>query len=148
MPYANPQQKKIKMSEIKTVGDYIRKLQEFPEDWKVKVATPAGGPIAVEHREIKGVPIIAIFGSNGGSFGENPLTEEEYERVSGEFLRKLNGRDYKYTSVHGDHRMYLPGGQSDTCYGTSYDRRIIERMVDEKLIPIEIVDIDRVRRCE
>lgn len=43
---------------MQTVGDYIRKLQEFPENWPVQVSTPAGGDIAIEHREIKGNPVI------------------------------------------------------------------------------------------
>lgn len=136
------------MKEIKTVGDYIRKLQEFPEDWIVKVATPAGGRIAIEHREIKGKPIIAIFGSNGGCFGENPFTEQEYAKRTKDFLRQWNDSSYSYTSGHGDHRMYKRGGVNDTCYGQSFDRRVIERMVEEGMIPADKVDIERVRRCD
>jgi len=132
----------------RTVGDYIRKLQEFPEDWPVQVSTPAGGGIAIEHREINGNPIIAIFGSNGGRFGENPLTDQEYEAKSAEFMRMWNSSDYRYTSIHGDHRMYRPFGQNNTCYGTHFDRRVVERMVAEGLIPADKVDMERVRRCE
>ncbi len=132
---------------MKTVGDYIRKLQEFPEDWPVHVSTQAGGGISVEHREIKGRPVVAVFGSNGGRFGENPLTEEEYEKQSKQFLG-LRQMGYEYTSIHGDHRLYRRGGMSDTCYGAHFDRRIVERMVSEGLIPAHYVDIDRVRRCD
>lgn len=64
---------------LSTVKDYIERLKQFPGDWPVIVSTPAGGGISVEHREINGKPIIAVFGSNGGSFGENPLTDEEYK---------------------------------------------------------------------
>ena len=135
------------MSNLKTVGDYIRAFQEFPEDWRVSVSTSAGGGISVEHREINGLPVIAVFGSNGGRFGENPLTEEEYESESKEFLRKFNNRDYSYTSIHGDHRLYLRGGVNDTCYGTRFDPRIVERMVCDGLISKDLVDIDRVKRC-
>lgn len=135
------------MGDIKTVGDYIRKLQEFPEHWPVSVATPAGGGITIEHREIKGSPVVAIFGSNGGQFGENPLTEAEYKTQAEEFLRKWSSSHYRYTSIHGDHRMYQPGGSNDTCYGQHYDRRIVERMVVEGLIPADRVDIERVQRC-
>ncbi len=92
------------MRELKTVGDYIRALSEFPEDWPVKVATPAGGGVAVEHREIGGAPVVAIFGSNGGRFGENPLTDAEYEKQSRWFL-SLRKMGYQYTSIHGDHRL-------------------------------------------
>ena len=77
-----------------TVGDFIRKLSEFPEGWPVHVSTPAGGKTAIEHREIKGQPVVAVFGSNGGRFGENPLTEQEYSTRSREFLERLEGGDY------------------------------------------------------
>lgn len=136
------------MNNLRTVGDYIRRLQEFPEEWLVQVATPAGGEIAVEHREIKGNPIVAIFGSNGGRFGENPLTEEEYKDKSGQFMRMWNDPAYSYTSIHGDHRLYRRSGLNDTCYGTHFDRRIVERIVADGLISGGKVDIDRVRKCE
>ena len=136
------------MAELKTVGDYIRALREFPEDWLVKVATPAGGGIAVEHREIAGSPVVAIFGGNGGRFGENPLTDDEYEKQSKLFLG-LRQQGYEYTSVHGDHRLYRrSGGVNDTCYGQHFDRRIVERMVVEGLIRANEADIERVRRCD
>ena len=136
------------MRELKTVGDYIRALSEFPEDWPIKVATPAGGGIAIEHREIAGTPVVAIFGSNGGRFGENPLTAQEYEKRSQLFLG-LKRQGYEYTSAHGDHRLYRrSGGMNDTCYGTHFDRRIIERMVSEGLIQAGEVDVERVRRCD
>jgi pyocin large subunit-like protein len=134
--------------ELKTVGDYIRRLQEFPEDWPVKVATQAGGGMAIEHREIKGKPVVAVFGSNGGRFGENPLTDQEYAEKSKEFLQMWKNPYYSYTSCHGDHRMYHPYGQGDACYGHHFDRRVIERMVEEGLIPADRVDIDRVRRFD
>lgn len=135
------------MNEIKTVGDYIRKLQEFPEDWPVHVSTQAGGGIAIEHREIKGDPVVAVFGSNGGRFGEDPLTDQEYEKQSKLFLG-LRQQGYAYTSIHGDHRLYRCGGMNDTCYGTHFDRRIVERMAEEGLVSTSEVDIERVRRCD
>jgi len=133
--------------ELKTVGDYIRALSEFPKDWPVKVATPAGGGVAVEHREIGGAPVVAIFGSNGGRFGENPLTDDEYEKQSKLFIG-LRRQGYEYTSIHGDHRLYRRSGMNDTCYGQHFDRRIVERMVAEGLITPGLVDIERVRRCD
>ncbi len=135
------------MQELKTVGDYIKALSDFPEDWPVKVATPAGGGVAIEHREIGGKPVVAVFGSNGGRFGENPFTDDEYEKQSRRFLG-LKSQGYEYTSIHGDHRLYRRSGQNDTCYGTHFDRRIVERMVDEGLISVNTVDIERVRRCD
>ena len=132
------------MRELKTVGDYIRALSEFPEDWPVQVATPAGGGVAVEHREIGGVPVVAIFGSNGGRFGENPLTDAEYEKQSRLFMG-LREHGEKYTSIHGDHRLYRPG-EMGTCYGQHFDRRIVERMVADGLLQPNEVDIERVRR--
>lgn len=135
------------MQELNTVGDYIRALSEFPEDWPVMVATPAGGGIAIEHREINGVPVIAVFGSNGGRFGENPLTDQEYEKQSRLFLA-LKNQGYNYTSIHGDHRLYQRGGVNDTCYGNHFDRRIVERMVAEGLLSASEMDIERVRYCE
>ena len=117
-----------------TVGEFLDALAKFPREYRVKVATPAGGPIAIEHREINGEPIVAIFGSNGGRFGENPLTEEEYKRQSSAFLSDLKS-GLKYTTIHGDHRTYWPhGGINDTCYGRHYDERIIDRMVQEGIL--------------
>jgi len=133
---------------MKTVKDFIDALSKFPLDWPVSVKTPAGGGISIEHREIGGKPVVGIFGSNGGRFGENPLTEEEYREKSEQFLRDLkNGR--RYTSIHGDHRTYSPDlGRQATYYGEHYDRRIIERMVREGLIAADSVDLERVARCE
>ena len=132
---------------METVGDYIRKLQEFPEDWPVHVSTQAGGGISIEHRDIKGKPVVAVFGSNGGRVGENPLTDQEYEKQSNRFL-DLRRQGYEYTSIHGDHRLYRRGGTCDTCYGTHFDRRIVERMVAEGLISADYADVERVRRCD
>jgi len=132
------------MKELKTVGDYISALSAFPQDWPVKIATLAGGRVAIEHREIGGKPVVAVFGSNGGRFGENPLTEEQYADKSSLFLG-LRRSGYDYTSVHGDHRLYCRRGMNDTCYGTHFDQRIVERMVAEGLIQPHEVDIDRVR---
>jgi hypothetical protein len=129
----------------KTVGDFIELLSEFPRDWPVVVSTSAGGGIAVEHREGKGdgKPFIGIFGKNGGSFGEEPLTEKRYEEEAKDFL---NGLKYGkvYTSIHGDHRLYKPSGINDTCYGKHYDKRVVERMVKEGKIRADSVDLERV----
>lgn len=132
----------------RTVGDFLDALSAFPRDWPVKVSTSAGGGIGIEHREIKGEPIVGIFGKNGGRFGENPLTEAEYQKQSQDFLSDLRlGR--RYTSIHGDHRTYSPNlGDQATCYGRHYDRRVIERMVSEGLIPATSVDLERVQACE
>ena len=121
------------MSEILTVGDYIKKLSEFPEDWRVVIPTTAGGGIAIEHREVDGSPVVAVFGRNGGRIGENPLTDAEYREKSQEFLSRL-GCGFSYTTIHGDHRLYIPSGTNDTCYGTHYDPRIIDRMVQDGLL--------------
>jgi len=131
-----------------TVGDFIALLSKFPKDWLVQVSTQAGGGIAVEHREIGGKPLVGIFGKNGGRFGENPLTEDEYQKQSQDFLASLRGGRV-YTSIHGDHRLYSPFvGDQATCYGTHYDRRVIERMVQEGLITPESVDLERVARLD
>ena len=127
-----------------TVGDFIELLSEFPADWPVHVSTQAGGGIAVVHREVNGKPVIAVHGKNGGSYGEEPLTDAIYEEESERFISDLKyGK--KYTSIHGDHRTYSPEiGSQATCYGSHYDRRIIERMVKEGKIRADSVDIDRV----
>ena len=131
---------------MKTVEDYIKALREFPLDWPVEIDTSAGGGIAIEHREIGGKPVVAIFGSNGGRFGENPLTEEEYKKQSEKFL-SMRSFGYRYTSIHGDHRLYLARfyGVNDSHYGTHFDRRIVERMISEGLIDASEVDVERVR---
>lgn len=131
--------------ELMTVGDYIRALQDFPEDWPVRVSTPAGGGITIERRDIRGVPVVAVFGSNGGQFGENPLTEDEYKKQSSKFIHLMK-LGYEYTTAHGDHRLYQRGGMSS--YGAHFDRRIVERMVDDGLLHESEVDIERVRRCD
>lgn len=130
-----------------TVKDYIEQLKKFPEDWRVIIQFKGGGRTVIAHRETKGEPIVAIYNDNGGCFGENPLTEEEYKKQSERFLLQFNDPYYLYTSIHGDHRMYHPSGTNDTCYGTHYDPRVIERMVNEGLIRGDQVEIDRVRRC-
>lgn len=132
----------------KTVGDYIDALSQFPRDWPVSIRFAGGGGTAIVQRDIKGVPHVAMFNDNGGDFGEKPLTEAEYAERSQDFLAGLKyGR--RYTSIHGDHRLYSPLlGDQATCYGTHYDRRIVERMVAEGLIPGISVDIDRVKYFE
>lgn len=127
----------------RTVEDFIEMLSKFPKDWPVIVSTQAGGGIAVEHRDIDGKAAVCIFGKNGGQFGENPFTEHEYEQKSKQFLNLLKD-GWVYTSVHGDHRLHAKG--CSTHYGSHFDRRIIERMVEEGLIDAASVDIDRVRR--
>jgi hypothetical protein len=127
-----------------TVADFIELLSTFPKEWPVKVSPSAGGGIGIEHRDIKGEPVVAIFGKNGGRFGDNPLTEEEYKKQSEQFLSQFNDPYYSYTTIHGDHRMYHPSGINDTCYGTHYDRRVIERMVKEGLVHIDQKEIERV----
>jgi len=134
---------------METVNDFIERLKQFPPHWRVVVSTTAGGVISIEHREMGGKPIVAVFGSNGGRFGENPLTEDEYERKSAEFLRDIKDPSRSYTSDHGDHRMYSPQlGPQASCYGTHYDRRVIERMVDEGLLRRDDVDLERVKRLD
>lgn len=133
---------------LKTVADYIQQLSQYPPDWPVEVDTQAGGGVVIEHREINGSPVIGIYGANGGAIGEAPLTEEEYQAKSTSFLRMMNGSLYRYTSLHGDHRMYIPGRQNDTCFGIHFDRRVIERLVEEGKLAKDRVDIERVQRCE
>ena len=130
-------------SKTTTVGDYIDQLSKFPREWRVSVSTQAGGGISIEHREINGKPVIAIFGSNGGRFGENPLTDEEYKEKSENFLRQMDDPYYAYTTIHGDHRMYHPSGMNDTCYGTHYDERVIDRMVQEGVLEYYKQDCSR-----
>lgn len=131
---------------LETVADYILHLQKFDPTWRVVVSTSAGGGIAIEHRDLRGEPVVAVFGANGGQFGENPLTEAEYAKQSERFLSMMQDTDYHYTTVHGDHRMVDFSVSEDTCYGAKFDRRIVERMVSEGLISEDSVDIERVKR--
>jgi pyocin large subunit-like protein len=134
--------------EIRTVGDLQKCVARFPHDWPLLVSTKGGGAVVAEHRQTSdGNDFVAVYNDNGGRFGENPLTEEEYRKESEAFLREFNDPYYSYTSIHGDHRMYHPSGMNDTCYGTHYDRRVVERMVSDGLIPADRVDIERVRKC-
>lgn len=131
-----------------TVGEFIKRLQEFPADWRVHVVTPAGGGLAIEHREAEsGTPFIGIYGDNGGRVGQNPLTEEEYQHASSRFMQYWNDPNYRYTTDSGSHAMYRDHGHpQDFCYQDRFDRRVVERMVAEGRIPAEKVDIDKVRR--
>ena len=130
-----------------TVAEFMDLLSNFPGDWPVKVVTPAGGGIAVEHREIDGIPVVAVFGKNGGRIGQPPLTEEEYRFQSRRFMDLLNSRRYRYTSVHGDHRLYSVYSH-ETVYGKVFDRRVVERMVAEGLYKSTDFDIARVQQYE
>jgi len=136
------------MRSLHTVRDYIDALNQYPSDWPVHVVTPAGGEVVVEHREINGKPVVGVYGRNGGKIGESPLTEEEYQAAAKLFLALWNDPSYRYTTIHGDHRMYLPAGMNDTCYGYHFDRRIIERLVTEGIISNKDVEIDRVKHLE
>jgi hypothetical protein len=113
-----------------TVQDYLEILKQYPLGYRVMVATHAGGGISIEHRQVDGEDVIAIFGSNGGRFGENPLTEVEYRIKSGNFLSGIK-EGQLYTQIHGDDRLYNPG--HDTVYGTHYDKRVVDRLVSEGL---------------
>lgn len=134
----------------KTVADFIELLSLFPPEWPVQVSTPAGGGIGIEHRESYGKPFVGVFGKNGGRFGEEPFTEEEYKKESEAYLTAIKIGNI-YTSMHGDHRTYSPSphlGSQATCYGRRYDRRVIERMVREGLILANSVDLDRVAKLD
>ena len=131
-----------------TVGEFIDLLSAFPRHWPVAIKFAGGGGTAIVQRDIKGVPHVAIFNKNGGGLGEKPFTEEEYATQSKMFLTQLQF-GCRYTSIHGDHRLYSPSlGDQATCYGIHYDRRVIERMVSEGLIRADSVHIDRVKRLD
>lgn len=125
------------------VEDFLRALEQFPRDWAVIVDSRAGGPLVAEHRFVKGKSVVAIFGSNGGRFGENPESDEEYARQCADFI-DLRKRGYLYTSSHGDHRLYKGCWPDASCYGHRFDSWAIERMVSEGLISKDSVDIERV----
>src|SRR5580693_9400540 len=122
------------MSNRISVGELVKKLQDFPSEMPVIVDLRGGGGVSVEARDIvdrdsgEGEAIVAIFASNGGRFGCNPLTEEEYKKKSLEFLdalydeyrsrNEMYGNRRRFTTIHGDYRIYHDyGGQNDTCYG-------------------------------
>lgn len=132
-----------------TVGKLIARLQKYPVDMTVVIDLRGGGGVSVERRDLvrngEGQEVVGIFSSNGGRFGFNPLTEDEYKKKSVEFLSGLydvyrlkNGFSlgrYRYTTIHGDHRIYIDTGNvNDTCYGEKFDDRIIDRLVAEGLI--------------
>lgn len=129
------------MGKLVTVADYIERLKQFPPDWRVAVVTPAGGGIVIEHREIRGESVAAIYGGNGGSIGENPLTEDEYKEKSQQFMCDLNSRSRQYTRMYGDHRFYNHRmGLDESKFGTHYDERIVKRMIAEGKITQEQLD--------
>lgn len=86
---------------------------------------------------------VLVIGNQAGYRAQ--LTEELYQRESFEFLDALYddfrprgsmyGGGRRFTTIHGDNRIYnYYGTNNDTCYGKSYDPRIINRMLEEKLI--------------
>ena len=83
-------------SPLKTAGDYVHAFSAFPSDWPVKVDTPANGGVRVEHREVNGVPVLGVFGGNGGRFGEKPLTDHEYGDQSRRFISMRQMRVHLY----------------------------------------------------
>lgn len=138
--------------QIKTVGDLMNVLWDYPTDYPIVI----GGsyleeyPINVEHRELNNLQIINLWGGGQayGPIGEKPLTDKEYEKISKEFLEKINNPSYTYTSSYGDHSLVIKGlcGRCDATVYYTYDKRIIERMVAEGLISKHSVDIEKVRR--
>ena len=129
-----------------TVGEFIKRLQQFPDDWPVHVVTPAGGGLAIEHRQNNGKDFVGVYGSNGGRIGENPLTDVEYAKQKTRVLELMADPIRRYTSIHGDHRWYdVTMPRNGTQFGWSFDRLIIERMVDEGLIDPDTIDIPKVR---
>jgi hypothetical protein len=70
------------------------------------------------------------------------LSDEEFERQRDKVLdgladvkRPWKWATRKYTTIHGDHRIYYDhGGSQDTCYGTAYDYRVFDRLESEGLI--------------
>lgn len=129
-----------------TNGELIDLLQRFPREWPVRIALQAGGDIAVEHRERLDERFVAIFGSNGGRFGEDPLTEDVYQKRKKEFLEKYHNKQCKYTSAYGEHMIYLETGSPIApCYGQSFDVRVVERMISEGVLTLSKEDIERVR---
>lgn len=139
---------------IKTVGDLMQVLWDYPNDYPVVIGKRFldGDKIHVEHRELNGKQIINLWcsGHTSGPIGENPLTDEEYEKRSKEFLSTIHQEGYTYTSSYGDHRIVFRCncGSCTSPLHYVYDKRIIERMVAEGLIPWHSVDIDKVRRTK
>lgn len=128
----------ITMKEIvETVGELVSALEKIDRNIPLLIDLREGGGYAVEIRDIddrKGNArrVLGIYANNGGRFGHDPLTEELYEKTKIKFLSDLISKGRKFTTVHGDYRLYHDyRGNSDTCYGETFDSRAIYRMVDE-----------------
>jgi hypothetical protein len=134
---------------IKTVGDLIDVLWDYPTDYPIRIGELdlEGEELYVEHRELDGKPILNLWG--GGQayspIGETPLTDEVYYAQSQDFLIRFSDKHYRYNSDYGTHSLEYKYYR-DNPFLYTYDPRIIERMVAEGLIPKHSVDIDRVRR--
>jgi hypothetical protein len=122
-----------------SVGQMIKALEQFDRETTIIIDLRGGGGVTIERRDLcdkltqKTEEIVAIFASNGGRFGFNPLTEEEYKTKSEQFLQGLKHKNF--TTTHGDYRIYNKLGlPNDSCYGTVYDSRIINRMVEEGIL--------------
>jgi len=131
------------MNRIK-VSELMNALKSYNPDMDVVMDLRAGGGISLERRDLvddrtgEAREIIAIFGSNGGSFGYPALSEDYYKNKSFEILQiLLDGykSQKRITTIHGGYRIYTNyGGRDDSCYGTTVDPRIIMRMKAESLI--------------
>lgn len=128
------------MSNI-TVGWLRAAIKDMPDDMEFHFTSTAGGTTVVERRDIverdaSYKEIVAMYNDNGGRFGRPPLTEFIYEDKKLEFITRMARSDYYFTNNHGDYTLYMGTGPSASSYGTSYDERIIIRMVAEGWIDL------------
>ncbi len=110
---------------------WVEALSKFPPDWPVVIDTRAGGHLVAKHRQTRdGKDMVAIYGDNGGKFGHEPFTDEEYYRAASSLISALK-LGHRYTENGGEPYVHPVGFEQSHCYGTYYDKRVIARMVAE-----------------
>lgn len=120
-------------------------LTDVPDDMEVMGKIDWGGN-SVELRDLLNLDrvferTVAVIGNPYG-VGYPHLTEAERQKQRhaildglADILRVEKWATRRFTSIHGDWRLYDPfGGQSDTCYGVAYDPRIWLELEAEGLI--------------
>ena len=107
-----------------TVGALLEALDKYDRDMPVIIPFAGGGAVAIEPRDLvddkgEGESVIGIYNDNGGRFGHDPLTEDEYRKRSHEFIdglldieRPNKSATRKFTTIHGDYRIYNDFGHN------------------------------------
>jgi len=132
------------------ISDINAAIAELPDDMPVCGKLDDGG--GLELRDLFNLDkefthTVAVFGNTYG-YGYPHLTDGVRAKTRhaildglADVLRVERWANRRFTSVHGDWRIYSAhGGSQDTCYGTGYDPRVWRELEAEGLIVREVKD--------